>query len=68
MSWSPRTELEQAAFDAGVACHLEGPDDENCSHAHFTAPELIAAWMRGKATAEHREADTARELAAGGDW
>lgn len=63
-----QSESEQAAFDAGVACHLEGPDEDNCSPAHFRSPELTAAWMRGKATAEHREADTARELDAGDDW
>lgn len=51
------TDEEQRAFDAGVACALEGPDEDNCHFRHFATPYLTAAWERGKAQAEHNEAE-----------
>ena len=59
---------EQAAFDAGVACALEGPDTTNCHFKHFASPVLTAAWQRGKAVADEQVYDTRRELEAGDDW
>jgi hypothetical protein len=38
---------EQAAFEAGRDCAINGPNTRNCHYLHFATPEMTIAWERG---------------------
>ena len=40
---------DQAAYNAGLDCANNGPNDDNCHFRFFSRPSLTQAWQRGKA-------------------
>lgn len=44
----PERKTEEEAYEAGRDSALNGPNESNCHFAFFAAPELTAAWERGR--------------------
>lgn len=46
------TTHKEAAYEAGVRCGIDGPNEGNCNFRFFSTPELLGAWEKGKADGE----------------